>query len=104
MCKQLGHVAEIKWKLRICLDPKDHNKAIKCCHHKTPTLDEITHKFTRAQFFNKLDTKNGHWAVKLDDKSSPSSAVPLEGILFSRHAVPAGHEPRRVPTENGPVP
>ena len=57
-------------KLRICLDPKDLNKAIRRCHHKTPTLDEITHKFSGAQFFSKLDAKNGYWAVKLDDESS----------------------------------
>ena len=45
-------------KLRICLDLKDLNKAIK---RKTPALNEITHKFAGAQFFSKLDTKNGYW-------------------------------------------
>ena len=57
-------------KLRICFDSKDFNKAIKLCHHKTPTLDKLTHKFAGAQFFSKLDAKNGHRAVKLDDESS----------------------------------
>ena len=31
-------------KLRICLDPKDLNKAIMCCHYKTPTMEELSHK------------------------------------------------------------
>ena len=28
--------------LRVCLDPKDLNKAIKRCHHKTPTPEQPT--------------------------------------------------------------
>ena len=56
--------------LRICLDPKDLNRAIKRCHHKTPTLEEITHKFTGATRFSTLDAKNGYWSVTLDKESS----------------------------------
>ena len=44
-------------KLRICLDPKDLNKAIKRCHHKTPTLDEITLELnSSASSTRKMDT------------------------------------------------
>ena len=57
-------------KIRVCLDPKDLNKAIKRCHHRTPTIEEITHQFTGSKFFSKLDAKNGYWSVKLDDESS----------------------------------
>ena len=57
-------------KLRICLDPKDLNMEIKRCHYKTPTLEEITHKFVGAKVFSTLDAKNGYWSVKLDDESS----------------------------------
>ena len=36
------------WKsngqMRICLDPKDLNKAIKRCHHRVLTLEEINHQ------------------------------------------------------------
>jgi len=57
-------------KLRICLDPKDLNKAIKRCHHKTPTVEEITYNLAGAKYFSKLDAKNGYWSVKLDEESS----------------------------------
>lgn len=57
-------------KLRICLDPKDLNKAIRRCHHRAPTVEEITHKLTGAKYFSKLDAKNGYWSVKLDEESS----------------------------------
>ena len=56
--------------LRVCIDPKDLNKAIKRCHHKTPTLEELTHKLTGATVFSKLDAKNGYWSVELDESSS----------------------------------
>ena len=56
-------------QLRICLDPKDLNKAIKRCHHRTPTLEEITHELSGARHFSKLDAKNGYWSVELDKES-----------------------------------
>ncbi|GFO37707.1 Pol polyprotein [Plakobranchus ocellatus] len=57
-------------KLRVCLDPKDLNKAIKRTYHKTPTLEEISHKFSGAKFFSKMDAQHGYWAIHLDDKSN----------------------------------
>ncbi|XP_063953999.1 uncharacterized protein K02A2.6-like [Lytechinus pictus] len=56
-------------QLRICLDPKDLNSAIKRCHHTTPTVQEITHKLTGATVFSKLDAKHGYWSVHLDAES-----------------------------------
>ena len=56
-------------QLRICLDPKDLNRAIRRCHHKTPTLEELTHSFSGAKVFTKMDAKNGYWAIELDEES-----------------------------------
>ena len=56
--------------LRICLDPKHLNEAIKRTYHKTPTLEEISHQLNGAQLFSKLDAKHGYWAIELDEKSS----------------------------------
>ena len=56
-------------KLRICLDPKDLNTAIKRPHYPTPTLEEITHKLAGAVLFSKLDARHGYWSVQLDDES-----------------------------------
>ncbi|XP_046559347.1 uncharacterized protein K02A2.6-like [Haliotis rubra] len=57
-------------KLRVCLDPSDLNRSIKRTYHKTPTLEEITHKFCGATVFSKLDARHGYWSVTLDDNSS----------------------------------
>ncbi|XP_014676736.1 PREDICTED: uncharacterized protein K02A2.6-like [Priapulus caudatus] len=56
-------------KLRVCLDPKDLNKAIKRPHYRTLTLEEITHKFAGATVFS-LDARHGYWSVQLDEESS----------------------------------
>ena len=56
-------------KLRLCLDPKDLNKAIKRPRHCTPTLDDVLTKFNGAQFFTILDSRNGYWNIK-DEGSS----------------------------------
>ena len=56
-------------KLRICLDPKDLNKAIKRPHYHTPTLEEITHKLAGSVMYSKLDARHGYWAVQLDEES-----------------------------------
>ena len=55
---------------RICLDPRDLNKAIKRSHMPTQTLDEVRHKFNGATIFSTLDAKHGYWSVKLDQESS----------------------------------
>ena len=56
--------------LRICLDPKDLNKAIKRQHYRTRTLEDITPKLTGAKFFGKCDARSGYWTIKLDEESS----------------------------------
>ena len=38
--------------LRICLDPKDLNKAIKREHYPVPTVDMVTNKLRGATFFH----------------------------------------------------
>lgn len=41
-------------QLRVCLDPRDLNKAIKRHHHPMPTVDEILAKLGGANVFSKL--------------------------------------------------
>ena len=56
--------------LRICLDPKDLNKAIRREHHVTATLEEILPKLAGAQVFSIVDVKCGYWNVELDNVST----------------------------------
>lgn len=56
--------------LRICLDPRDLNRAIKREHFKLPTREEIMSQFAGAKWFSKLDASSGFWQMKLDEASS----------------------------------
>lgn len=56
--------------LRICLDPRDLNKAIKREHFKLPTFEEITANLLGAKYFSTLDAKHGFWQVKLHASST----------------------------------
>ena len=58
-------------RLRIRLDPKDLNKAIRREHHVIPTLEEILPKLAGTKFFSIVDAKCGYWNVNLDLESSP---------------------------------
>ena len=56
--------------LRICLDPRDLNKAIKREHYQLPKFDEIASRLTGATRFTKLDANKGYWQIPLDEQSS----------------------------------
>ena len=69
-------------QLRICLNPKDLNKAIRRDYHVTPTLEEILPKFKGEKFFSILDAKSGYWNVALDE---PSSYLTTFNLPFGRY-------------------
>ncbi|XP_041485958.1 uncharacterized protein K02A2.6-like [Lytechinus variegatus] len=57
-------------QLRVCLDPRDLNRAIKREHYKLPSRAEITSQFAGAKYFSKLDASSGFWQIQLDEDSS----------------------------------
>ena len=56
--------------VRICLDPKDLNTAIKRSHYPLPTVEDVTSRLTNAKVFSVLDAKSGFWQVKLTENAS----------------------------------
>ena len=66
---RITYVQKPNGQLRICLDPKDLNNALKRGQHHIPTLEELTHHFTGATMFSKLDAKSGYWSVPLKESS-----------------------------------
>ena len=57
-------------KLRICLDPKDLNKAIIHENHKAPTFKEIAHVLTGATKFSKVDSNKAFFEMHLTEEAS----------------------------------
>ena len=57
-------------RLRICMDPKQLNRALKRAHYLTVTVDEILPQLSKAKVFSVCDVKSGFWHVVLDEESS----------------------------------
>ena len=57
-------------KVRICLDPRDLNLAIKREHYPMKTIEEIVAKIPGAKVFLTLDAKSGFWQIKQSEESS----------------------------------
>ena len=69
-------------KIRVCLDPRDLNKAIKREHYYTKTIDEVVTQLSGAKFFSVVDAKKGYWHVPLDEASSYLTTF---NTLFGRY-------------------
>lgn len=57
-------------KLRICIDPKDLNRAIMRPHYPIPTVEEMIPDLAGAKVFSVFDAKDGFWQIKLSERSS----------------------------------
>lgn len=57
-------------QLRVCLDPRDLNRAIKREHFVIPTFADIAPKLHGKRIFSVIDMKDGFWHIRLDEASS----------------------------------
>ena len=57
-------------KIRICIDPRDLNKAIKREHYPMKTIKEVIAEMPQAQAFSVLNATKRYWQIKLDEASS----------------------------------
>ena len=66
------HVTVLKKNgdIRVCLDPRDPNRAVKREHYKLPTREEVMAQFSNARYFSKLNASQGFWQLCLDERSS----------------------------------
>lgn len=60
--------------IRVCVDPKPLNKALKRDHFPMPILDDILPKLTKAKIFSTVDVANAFWHIPLDNESSRLTA------------------------------
>ena len=83
--------AEGETKLRICLDPRDLNLAIKREHFPMPTIEEIATRLNGAALFSVFDASNGFWLVEHDDESSSLTTFNTPFVPFG-HSVSTVHQ------------
>ena len=56
--------------IRLCLDPRGLNKAIRHTPYYVRTIDDVIPKVSGASHFNTLDARSGFWQVEPDDETS----------------------------------
>ncbi|CAB4006649.1 Transposon Ty3-G Gag-Pol poly [Paramuricea clavata] len=56
--------------LRICIDPKPLNAALKREHYQIPVIDDLLPDLTDACVFTKVDLASAFWNLELDEESS----------------------------------
>ena len=69
-------------KIRLWIDPKPLNKALKRNRYLLPTIDDLLAKLTNAKVFTVADAKSGFWHVPLDDVRHALVQVPLDQNAF----------------------
>ena len=76
--------------LRICLDPRHLNKAIKREHFQLPTIEDITTRMANAKWFAKLDANRGYWQILLNEESQLLTSLNTPFGRFCYQVAPFG--------------
>ena len=79
--------------IRICLDPKPLNKALKRQRFQMPKLSELIPELSKAKVFSTFDFLNGYWHVELDEESSLLTTFSTPFGRFRRCCMPFGTKP-----------
>ena len=57
-------------KIRLCIDPKNLNEAVKREHYPMKTIESVLTRLPEAKVFSTLDAASGFWQIPLDEESS----------------------------------
>ena len=57
-------------EIRICLDPRHLNQALKRSHHPMKSVESVTARMVGATVFSTLDARSGFWQIQLEEKTS----------------------------------
>lgn len=63
-------VSKPNGQIRLCLDPRNLNKAILRPHFPFPNIDDCKAKLSGSKFFSTLDANSRFWMIPLDKISS----------------------------------
>ena len=66
--------------VRICIDPRDLNKALKRPHYPMVTVEEVAKRLSGAKSFMSLDACSGYWQLPVDDESSKLLTFNTRGV------------------------
>ena len=67
---QIAVVLKRNGDLRICIDPKPLNEALRREHFQLPVLDDLLSELAGAKYFTKVDLSSAFWHLELEEESS----------------------------------
>lgn len=72
--------------VRICIDPRDLNKALRRPHHPMKTIEEVISDIPGATMFSTIDAKSGFWQIPLSPESKQYTTfnTPFGRYRFAR--------------------
>ena len=77
-------------RVRICIDPKPLNVALKRNHYPLPVMDDFLPELQSAKIFSTVDAKDGFWHVCLDTESSLLTTFETPFGKFKWNRLPFG--------------
>ena len=68
-CHNFVLVHKPNGKLRVCLDPRTINSALRFKVHNTRTFQDMTSSIRRVSKVSKIDANSGFWTLPMDEQS-----------------------------------
>ena len=84
---------KLNGKLRVCIDPKHLNKALKRSHYPLPVIEDILPELTDVKVFSKADLKDGFLQIQLDEESSKLTTFQTPWGRYRYFRMPFGISP-----------
>lgn len=89
----LALVVKKNGKLRVCIDPRPLNKALKREHFQLPVLEDLLPELAEGKVFSTLDLRDGFWHLKMDEASSHLTTFANQFGRFRWKVLPFGIAP-----------
>lgn len=89
-CNPLRVVTKKNGEVRLCLDARFINAAIKSDNECPPRMEELLQKFEGAKFLSTTDLVMGYWQVPLEFRARQYTAFLHEGHLYQFTRIPFG--------------
>ena len=85
-CSAMVPVVKKNGSVRICVDLKNLNRAVRRPHCTLPTLEEIAPRLAGSTVFSTLDAASGFWQIPLDEASQKLTTfiTPHGRFMFQR--------------------
>ena len=77
-------------EIRLCVDMRMVNQAVKREHHNIPTVEELMEEMAGATIFSKLDLRSGYHQIELEKESRHITTFRTHKGLYQYKRLPFG--------------